>query len=150
MDWQLWFISTQIELVSDIENELEVYGDPNLLAIVIFNLLSNAIKFSYSGEKIEISGKKMDQNEVEISVCDHGVGMTKETVEKLLNGSERFTKPGTSGEKGTGIGFDLCRDFINRNGGELSIDSEIGKGTTIRFTLPACEESLREVIDSDQ
>lgn len=140
----------KIELVSDIEDELKVYGDPNLFAIVIFNLLSNAIKFSHSGEKIEIKGKKLNQNEVEISVCDHGVGMTEETIEKLLSGSERFTKPGTSGEKGTGIGFDLCRDFINRNGGELSIDSEIGKGTTIRFTLPASEENLRKVIDSDQ
>lgn len=126
----------KIDLVLDIEEDIEVYADPNLFSIVIFNLLSNAMKFSQAGSEIVISVKSLNDQEAEVSVRDHGIGMTEESVEKLLTGSERFSKPGTSGEKGTGIGFDLCRDFISKNGGKLAIDSEPDKGTTVRFTMP--------------
>jgi signal transduction histidine kinase len=61
--------------------------------------------------------------------------MTKESVEKLLAGGQAFTMQGTAGEKGTGLGFDLCKDFVEKNGGSINIDSKIGEGTTVRFTL---------------
>ena len=135
----------KIELILDIDGEIEVFADPNLFAIVMFNLLSNAAKFSYPESEIKVTVKKLSSNKVEISVSDHGMGMTEESIQKLLTGEKRFTKTGTAGEKGTGIGFDLCRDFITRNGGRLSIESELEKGTNIRFTLPTNEKSTREI-----
>lgn len=126
----------KIDLILEIEDDIEVYADSNLFAIVMFNLLSNAVKFSYPDRAVTVSAKKLNSNKVEITVRDQGVGMTEENIQRLLSGSERFTKPGTAGEKGTGIGFDLCRDFIQRNGGKLDIESAPEKGTTVRFTLP--------------
>lgn len=124
-----------IEIRIYIEENIKVYADPNLFAIAMFNLINNAIKFSYPKEKIEIRGKSIGSNRVEISVQDYGVGMTKESVEKLLKDGESFTREGTSGEKGTGLGFDLCKDFVVKNGGTINIESKVGEGTTIRFTI---------------
>ncbi|MEX0945222.1 MAG: ATP-binding protein, partial [Balneolaceae bacterium] len=128
----------------DIENGLEAYADSNLFAIVIFNLVNNAIKFSHKESKIEVFGKQFEKNEIEITVRDYGVGMTKDSVQKLLSDGQTFTNEGTSGEKGTGLGFDLCKDFIDKNGGQLSVESEPGKGTTVRFTLPMNEKGLNK------
>ncbi|MEX2464231.1 MAG: two-component regulator propeller domain-containing protein [Balneolaceae bacterium] len=134
----------RIKLDMDIENGLEAYADSNLFAIVIFNLVNNAIKFSHKESKIEVFGKQFEKNEIEITVRDYGVGMTKDSVQKLLSDGQTFTNEGTSGEKGTGLGFDLCKDFIGKNGGQLSVESEPGKGTTVRFTLPMNEKGLNK------
>ena len=125
----------RIEIRVFIEDDVKVYADPNLFAIVMFNLINNAIKFSYPGGKIEVRGKTIGGNRIEISVQDYGVGMTKESVEKLLKEGETFTKKGTSGEKGTGLGFDLCKDFVEKNDGSIKVESKEGEGTTIRFTI---------------
>lgn len=118
-----------------IEENLKVYADSNLFAIVMFNLINNAIKFSHPDGRIEVHGKTIGSNRVEISVQDYGVGMTKESVEKLLEGGKSFTRQGTAGEKGTGLGFDLCKDFVEKNGGSINIESTLNVGTTVRFTL---------------
>tara|TARA_R100001143_G_scaffold63607_1_gene73972 strand:- start:16184 stop:19516 length:3333 start_codon:yes stop_codon:yes gene_type:complete len=125
----------KIEIKVYIEEEIKVYADPNLFAIAMFNLINNAIKFSHPKGVIEIRGKTIGKNKVEVSVQDYGVGMTNESVEKLLKDGETFTKQGTSGEKGTGLGFDLCKDFVDKNGGSIKIESNVGEGTIIRFTI---------------
>lgn len=124
-----------IEIKTYIAENIEVYADSNLFAIAIFNLINNAIKFSYPKGRIEIRGKTIDHKRVEISVQDYGVGMAKESAEKLLKDGEIFTRQGTAGEKGTGLGFDLCKDFVDKNGGTIKIESKEGDGTTVRFTL---------------
>ncbi len=127
--------SKKIEIKVYIEDDLRVYADPNLFAIAIFNLINNAIKFSHPKGLIEIRGKSVGGKRAEVSVQDYGVGMTKDSVEKLLKDGETFTKTGTSGEKGTGLGFDLCKDFVDKNGGSIKVESKVGEGTTIRFTI---------------
>jgi ligand-binding sensor domain-containing protein/signal transduction histidine kinase len=127
--------SKGIDIKVYIEEDLKVFADPNLFAIAMFNLINNAVKFSHPKGRIEVRGKTIGSNRVEISVQDYGVGMTEESVEKLLAGGQAFTKQGTAGEKGTGLGFDLCKDFVEKNGGSIKIDSKVGEGTTVRFTL---------------
>lgn len=125
----------QIELCSKIDEEFEVYADPNMLSVITRNLVSNALKFTPVGGKVEIRATIADEF-AEISISDTGIGMDAETIRKILSNDEHVTTPGTMGEKGTGLGLGLCRDFAKRNHGELNIKSEPGKGTTMRFTLP--------------
>lgn len=75
-------------------------------------------------------------NECHVRIKDFGIGMTHEEKEMILSSQEYFTKIGTQQEKGTGLGLLLCKEFIHRNGGTLTIDSHPGHGTEITFTLP--------------
>ncbi len=81
-------------------------------------------------------GSTVTGGAAEISISDTGIGMDAETIRKILSEDEHITTVGTMGEKGTGLGLGLCRDFAEKNNGKLTIESEPGKGTTIRFTLP--------------
>jgi len=124
-----------LEIRVYIEENIQVFADPNLFAIIIFNLMNNAIKFSHPNGRIEVRGKSIGSNRVEISVQDYGVGMNKESVNKLLDSGKSFTKQGTAGEKGTGLGFDLCKDFVEKNGGTIKVESKENEGTIVRFTV---------------
>jgi signal transduction histidine kinase len=73
---------------------------------------------------------------VEISVSDTGIGISKENLPKLFRIDQVFKKEGTAGERGTGLGLILCREFVEKNKGKILVESELGKGTTFRFTLP--------------
>ncbi|TVQ66252.1 MAG: hypothetical protein EA360_06430 [Balneolaceae bacterium] len=125
-----------IELKQEVPSDLMVHADSDLLAIVLHNLISNAIKFSHTGSAVEIIAKT-GEKEVLVAVRDKGVGMGRDTVDKLLKSNEFRTTKGTSGEKGSGLGFSVCKDFIQRNKGSLILESKPGSGTTIQFTLPA-------------
>jgi two-component system sensor histidine kinase/response regulator len=83
-----------------------------------------------------IINAKKSGNFAEIVVEDFGVGIKSENLDKLLTSHEHFSTYGTANEKGTGLGLSLCKDFIERNGGKINIDSEEDKGTKIHFTLP--------------
>ena len=126
----------KIELKRDLQKELQVYADSDLLAIILHNLISNAIKFSHPDSTVEVVAK-MGENDVLVAVRDNGVGIDRETVDKLLKKDEFRTTTGTSGEKGSGLGFSVCKEFVQRNGGRIIIESEPGSGTTIQFTVPA-------------
>lgn len=115
------------------QGRLSVWADKNMLDFIFRNLLSNAIKFTPSGGSIFISASEMNQM-VEISVKDTGSGINQFEIEKILNGIS-FSKDGTENEKGTGIGLLMCKDFIERNGGEFKIISD-EKGTDFIFLLP--------------
>lgn len=116
--------------------EIEVYADPNMLDTILRNLVSNAIKFTNIGGEIHISAVK-EQDFIKISVKDTGIGIAKQDVQKLLKIENKFKREGTEGEQGTGLGLLLCREFIEKNNGSISIESEIDQGTTFTFTLPA-------------
>ena len=114
---------------------ITVNADINQVNLILRNILQNAIKFSKHNSNIRIDTKTQN-GFCQISILDTGLGMTTEEISTVLNSNEYFTKSGTDKEKGTGLGFLLCKDFIKRNGGEVFVDSELGKGTNVTFTLP--------------
>ena len=114
-----------------------IHGDKNLLLQVFNNLIGNAIKFTKEGDSITINATKdKTTNAVRISVKDTGVGIKKEDLPKLFKVDSKFTNPGTAGEKGTGLGLSLVHEIIKKHGGEITVESEYGKGTEFIFTLP--------------
>lgn len=115
--------------------EVQVYADQDHVHIILRNLLSNAIKFSMPGSSISI-GLLMNEGETEIKVADSGTGISPLEVERIINGHKVNSTRGTRGEKGTGLGLMLTREFIQHNGGRFSVESTPGKGTVVTFTLP--------------
>jgi anti-sigma regulatory factor (Ser/Thr protein kinase) len=107
-----------------------------MISTVIRNLLSNALKFTDAGGSIDISAWQ-DNQEVEVTISDTGVGIPEKEIPNLLRIDVRTTTRGTAGERGTGLGLPLCKDLVEKNGGVLNVESEPGNGTTIRFTLPS-------------
>ncbi len=114
--------------------DLNVFADINMLKTVLRNLLSNAIKFTNNGGKIDINAYQ-NQTKVTIAVSDNGIGMSPETVNKLFDISQTYTTKGTADETGTGLGLLLCKEFVEKHGGSISIESELGKGSSFIFTL---------------
>lgn len=129
----------KIALHYDYPQNLPAFADADLINIVIRNLISNALKFTPSGGKIKIKGR-MEGDFIEISVLDNGVGLNEEDMKKILRPDQHFTTRGTRGEKGTGLGLMLCKEFVEKNGGAISVESEPGKGSTFRFTVPVFME----------
>ncbi len=113
---------------------VNVYADENMIGIVVLNLLSNAIKFTGLHGRIEvIVTDTLDQ--VTISVSDTGKGIPTDRLPYILNDQFLSTK-GTRGEQGTGLGLIICKEFIQKNNGEIWIQSEVDSGTTVSFSLP--------------
>jgi len=112
-----------------------MYADYNMINTVLRNLISNALKFTPSIGLIKVSARQ-DESHVEFAVSDTGTGISQEDLSKLFRIDIQYTQVGTAGERGTGLGLNLCKDLIEKNGGKIWVESEIGKGTTFRFTLP--------------
>ena len=115
--------------------EIVVLADPNMIKTVLRNLISNAIKFTNSKGKIDLTALQ-NNNFIEIAVSDNGVGMSNETRKKLFDISTNITTKGTANEKGSGLGLILCKEFVEKHGGKIWIESEEGKGSDFKFTLP--------------
>ena len=105
-----------------------------MLKTVLRNLVSNAIKFTKSGGSININTEKKS-GFVIISVSDNGIGIQSENKAKQFNISEVLTTKGTAGETGTGLGLLLCKEFVEKHGGRIWVESEAGKGSEFKFTL---------------
>ena len=114
-----------------------VYADKEMVNLILRNLLSNAIKFTPSQGYIEIGVTEISSF-VEVYVQDTGVGISKEAIQKIQE-SNFYTTKGTSSEAGTGLGLMLCREFLQKNGGQMHIESQQGKGSIFSFTLPRLE-----------
>lgn len=112
-----------------------VYADPDQVQVILRNLIHNGIKFSKSGSCVYVSVEVVDQ-QCRITIKDEGIGMTPSEIERLELTKDHFTKIGTLQEKGTGLGFLLCREFVEHNGGQIFVKSDPGVGTEITFTLP--------------
>jgi CheY-like chemotaxis protein/anti-sigma regulatory factor (Ser/Thr protein kinase) len=121
-------------------DNIVAYADQNMLRTILRNLISNAIKFTNSGGSVDIYAVS-DQNEIEITIQDNGIGMNKETQNKLFNVNTNFTTTGTANESGTGLGLILCKEFVEKHGGKIWVESEVGKGSKFKFTLPSNAES---------
>lgn len=125
-----------IQLTNQLDNHPMIYADRNMLATVIRNLLSNAIKFSRSGEKVWVSANYTPEW-VQISVGDTGIGMSQQEIQKIFNLDTKYSRTGTAGEQGAGIGLLLCKEFVEKHGGEIWVESEVSVGSSFIFTLPA-------------
>ncbi|GAK51221.1 response regulator receiver sensor signal transduction histidine kinase [Candidatus Moduliflexus flocculans] len=126
----------QINLFHHIPKGMRVYADYSMINTVIRNLTSNALKFTSAGERVDLLARPYDEQWVEVAVADTGRGIPPEVLPKLLRIDAHHTTEGTGGEKGTGLGLILCRELVEKNGGTLWIESELGKGSTFRFTVP--------------
>ena len=117
--------------------DLEAFADVNMLASIMRNIVTNALKFTPKRGKINIAADITSKGFIEISITDSGIGMDTTIVENLFNLDVNTNRKGTDGELSTGLGLTICKDFIEKHGGELKVESEPGKGSTFSFTIPA-------------
>jgi signal transduction histidine kinase len=114
---------------------MQVRADELMVKTILRNLLVNAIKFTKPGGSVQVSITKYD-NRVVISVADTGIGMSAEEKTLLFEITNLKSKPGTENERGTGLGLMLCKDMVNKNGGDIWVESTLGKGSVFSFSLP--------------
>jgi two-component system cell cycle sensor histidine kinase PleC len=136
---ETWAKAKEIQIVRQVEKTPEMMIDPDKITQILNNLISNAIKFTPASGKITVSSIFVpDKNLVKVSVVDTGVGISKENVAKLFKRFEQFGDQ--QGIMGTGLGLVISKDFVERHGGEITVDSVENKGTTFTFTLPVKKE----------
>ena len=125
----------EIKLVETFpENLPRVEADRAKLRRILLNLLSNALKFTGKGGRVEVSAEEQ-QGRVRISVSDTGVGIAPEDVDRLFDKYEQTRSRATRGEKGTGLGLYITKQLVELHGSEITVKSELGKGSTFSFTL---------------
>ena len=129
-----------IEIELSVPDELEVIADSHMFEAVMRNLVSNAIKFTSSGGKVNVEAVYKDDHSIEIKIRDSGIGMAPELLTRLFQINEKTSRPGTEGEPSTGLGLLLCKEFIEKHGGNIWVESEVGKGSTFSFTLGKTED----------
>lgn len=125
----------EIILESKVTEKTYITADFNMLNTVLRNLIGNAIKFTPKGGNVWIESEG-NASMVEISVCDTGIGISEEDIQKLFRIDEHYTMVGTEEESGTGLGLILCKEFIEQNGGTITVDSIPNNGSTFTFTVP--------------
>jgi len=120
------------------KEEIDIKADLNMFSTVFRNLVANALKFTYPDGEISISIKR-ESVFCEISVKDNGVGIPEENLEKIFRIDSNVTTKGTDGEKGTGLGLILCKEFVEKHSGEIRVNSQAGKGSEFVFTVPVAD-----------
>jgi signal transduction histidine kinase len=118
-----------------VDTRVMAYADPNIINLVLRNLILNAIKFTKRGGKIAVAAEAK-YNEVVVSVSDNGIGILPEYRESIFKKTSGYSTRGTANEKGTGLGLILCKEFVEKNGGRIWFETEVGVGTTFYFSLP--------------
>ncbi len=123
----------------------QIYADANMLRTIFRNMLTNAIKFTQKGGEISITCQfNQEKTEVEINIADNGVGMDEETKSKLFRIDTNASKDGTEKEKGSGLGLILCKTFVDKHKGKIWVESEQGKGSEFKISLPLESQKLSE------
>lgn len=131
----------KVGLIMKIEAPVIMKADASMIELVFRNLISNAIKFTPEGGIVEISNRKPSLQAHQFTIRDTGIGIEAGQLETLLNDNKNESTQGTSGEKGTGLGLMLCKDFVQQHSGTLSAESEPGKGTSFLLTFPATDRA---------
>ncbi|MBI9071815.1 MAG: tetratricopeptide repeat-containing sensor histidine kinase [Melioribacteraceae bacterium] len=127
--------SKNIKIVNNISKEIIVDADFEMLCAVLRNLLSNAIKFSWKDSSINLNSKNLD-GAYQFSVSDNGIGLNEDMISSLFKIDEKTSRLGTEGEKSTGLGLILCKEYIDRHHGKIWAESNENKGSTFYFTIP--------------
>lgn len=130
-----------ISVTSKLKNGLFIYADEYMLSTILRNLISNAIKFTNEHGEVIVSSRFFMQKQLpgdkilEVSIADSGVGIREEDIPKLFRIDTTFSTKGTQKEAGTGLGLILCKEFVEKHGGKIWVESELDKGSTFKFTL---------------
>ena len=135
--------SKKIYIESKVISDVFVYADKDMINLVLRNLLSNAIKFTPEEGYIQVGVNELSSF-VEVYVRDTGTGISDEAMQKIRK-NDYFTTKGTASESGTGLGLMLCKEFLIKNGGQMHIESEPGKGSVFSFTLPRYEHGATQI-----
>ncbi len=128
-------LNKNIKLINLVDENVMVKSDVNILHSTLQNLISNAIKFTLKGGEIKITAER-DVEFVSVSVIDNGVGIAEKDIQKLFRIDAQHSTFGTEKEAGTGLGLIICKELIQRQGGNIWVESEVGKGSNFTFTLP--------------
>ncbi|MFD2514948.1 tetratricopeptide repeat protein [Pontibacter locisalis] len=137
-----------ISLTSTVDSELRLFADKEMTDLVLRNLISNAIKFCKQGDAIQVMAEKKPDY-VTVKITDTGIGILPEKLSSLFSGHSNNSSPGTANEKGSGLGLQLCKYFIEQNGGQIWAESELGEGSSFSFRLPALkpQEEITQVAE---
>lgn len=125
----------KITLHNHISRQANAWADTNQISLVFRNLISNAIKFTPPGGSVSVDAES-DVQYWKVTIQDTGVGIPGEKIDLIFRKNQSFTTYGTQGEKGTGLGLTLCQEMIEKNNGQIGVESEPGQGTTFWFALP--------------
>lgn len=125
----------QISIETSIQKDFTLNTDSNMLNFILRNLLTNAVKFSHRNSTVRVSCIS-DKRDIEITVSDCGIGMTNEEVSKIFAKGEFCTKKGTENEHGTGLGLKMCKEFVDKMNGSISVSSTPNQGTSFVFRIP--------------
>ena len=124
----------EIIIIQQVDDHLSLFADMGMLETILRNLISNAVKFTKIGGQINVKATACPGG-VKFSVADNGQGIPKDKISQLFDKNSNYTTYGTAGEKGTGLGLNICYDFALKHGGQLWVESEEGIGSTFYFTL---------------
>jgi len=128
-------ISKEQQLSADIACELTVFADRTMVSTVLRNLIFNSVKFSPKGSLIQVKSKVVGEF-AHIQVVDHGIGIAPKVIDSLFVVGKNKTGFGTEGERGTGLGLAICHEFVEKNGGEIWVESKVGHGSVFSFSIP--------------
>jgi signal transduction histidine kinase len=130
------FHEKHIQIKNQVPPQAFAQADRNTINLVIRNLITNAIKFTNEGGEIVITAT-LNTGQWTVSVNDNGIGMSEEVRSRLFNKINPYSTRGTANEKGTGLGLILCKEFVEKNGGRIWVESQEGAGSSFSFTVPA-------------
>ena len=142
-------IQKAVKLENNIPHDVYVYADSLMLRSILQNIVTNAIKFTPNGKGVVRVSAQPLNSMIEVCVEDSGVGMTSDVRERLIENFD-ITVPGTNQEKGSGLGLLLVKDFVAQHGGSIAIESEQGRGTCFRFTIPKYEEIVFQESEAEE
>ena len=125
----------KIRLEKKVDAALEVIADENMFKTIMRNLVSNGIKFTNEGGSVYLTAIA-NEKFVNLGIQDSGIGLSRENINKLFRIDLNYTTLGTNKERGTGFGLVLCKELVEKNGGKIWVESEVGKGTKFIFSLP--------------
>ncbi|NBC26637.1 MAG: tetratricopeptide repeat protein [Bacteroidetes bacterium] len=138
--------SKGVEFILELPKNSTVCADYDLLKLVLRNLIANAIKFSYANSRIHIGADHAGDSTFRVYVKDHGIGIAKENRSKIFT-DDHFTSQGTNSEKGSGLGLNLCKEYIENHGESIWFETEEGEGSTFYFTI-AAETREKELVST--
>jgi len=128
-----------IEFIYEVHEDLDVWADIQMIQTIIRNLASNAVKYTPAGGRVSLSVSKTEHNDIEVSMRDTGIGLSDEMIAKLFNLNENINRKGTEGEPSTGLGLIICKELVDKHGGTIRAESEVGNGSLFSFTIPSKE-----------
>ncbi|ASB47798.1 sensor histidine kinase [Alkalitalea saponilacus] len=128
-------IHKSLVLVNEVEDDASVFADSSMLSVIVRNLVCNAMKFSHPGGTVTVKSEPFGER-IKLSVRDEGIGISSQKIRVIFNLERNLSAQGTAEETGSGLGLIVCKEFVEKNGGEIEIESKVGKGTSVNVFLP--------------